>query len=79
VEAEGMETMNSALKKSAKGYLITEEMLDVDISCWALITLLWKLDVLKYDSSINDEFDSHRYGHQRGLVEIWLNLYNRTH
>jgi hypothetical protein len=70
--------MKTALQKSSEGYTTVEEMLDIEDSCWALITLLWKLDVLKYDSSIGGDIDLERYGHQKELVEMWRDLYSRT-
>jgi hypothetical protein len=61
------------LKKVSKGHKIVEETLDVKNSCWELITLLWKLDIIRYDSS--DNFDLDKYLHQSRLVSMWDQLY----
>ena len=68
--------MKTQLQKASTDYATVEAMLDIEDSCWHLITLLWKLDVISYDSSnIEDDFDSFRYGHQRSLVDVWYRLY----
>ena len=61
------------LKKVSKGHKIVEETLDVKNSCWELITLLWKLDIIRYDSS--DIFDPDKYLYQSRLVSMWDQLY----
>lgn len=67
--------MKSQIEKSRTKHLTVETMIDVEDSCWKFITLLWKLDVIEYDSDIDDPFDSVRYGHQRDIVEMWHQLY----
>jgi hypothetical protein len=72
--------MKTELQKSSQGYKAVEGVMDIEDSCWSLITLLWKLDVIRYDTStIIDDFDSHRYGHQKWLVEMWYQLYMELH
>lgn len=40
-------------------------------SCWHLITLLWRLDIIHYESCPDDDFDYVRYSHQREIVSRW--------
>ncbi len=64
------------LKKSRKGYQLTEEQLDVEDSCWALICLLWVLDIIRYDRlSEDDKISGIVYLHQRDVVEMLCELH----
>jgi hypothetical protein len=67
--------MKTQISKSRFDWTRREDTVDLENACWSLITLLWKLDVIKYDSDWRDDFDSDRYGHQKGLVQMWYQLY----
>ena len=68
--------LKTALQKSSEGYRAVEYEMDIERSSWYLITLLWRLDIISYDTSdIDDDFDSHRYFHQKELVSMWYQLY----
>lgn len=65
----------SELSKASKGYISVEDMLYIEDTCWEFLTLLWRLEILKYNSSIDGDFDDDRYAHQRELVSMWYQLY----
>ena len=65
--------MKTQLHKSSRGYTLTEGGLDVTRSCYALLTLLWKLGVIKCDG---DDVDAGEVWIQhRQIVEMLSQLY----
>jgi len=63
----------SQLRKVTHDYKNVEEMLDVEDSCWALLHLLWLLNILKYPDDVDGE---NAYSHQRDVVEMLYLLYS---
>lgn len=66
----------TSLQQSTSGYRHAEGMMDVEDSCWRLLTMLWRLDIIKYEHVIDvDTFDDIRYQHQRDLIDMWYQIY----
>ena len=66
----------TGLSKASKGYTAEDERLTVGVSCWTLIMLLWKLDVVRYTccKTVNCSH-SDTYHQQSDLVRLWYRLY----
>ena len=52
------------------------QMADTENVCFALITLLWRLDIIKYSlDDLDDDRDSFIWQHHKGLIKMWYQIY----